>query len=121
MISEAIQQTLAAIIPNTYMSMGDEEIITPYATHRETGVPNYGKAGILGYTYQVEVLIVDDTPDKVEQLLQSVKNALRELEGTTVCGTGIELVIWEDDEPDFDIESQMYTSVSTFTIDTSNR
>ena len=121
MISDAIQQTLSAIIPNTYMSMGDEKIITPYATHKETGVPNYGKSGIMSYTYQVEVLIIDDTPDKVEQLLQSCKNSLLALEGTTVAGTGIEMVIWESDDPDFDIESQMYISVSTFTIDTSNR
>lgn len=121
MISEAIQQTLAAVIPNTFMSMGDEEILTPYCVHKESGVPNYVKTGIAGYTYQVEVAIIDDTPDKVETLLQNAKDAILALEGTTVAGTGIEMVIWESDEPDFDIESKMYITTIVFTIDTSNR
>jgi hypothetical protein len=30
-------------------------------------------------------------------------------------------VIWDSDEPDFDIDSKMYINILKFTIDTSNR
>lgn len=121
MISAAIQSTLANIITNTFMIMADENIITPYCVHRESGEPIYLKAGIVGYEYKVEVVIIDDTADKVETLVQSTKNALIALEGTTVQSTTISSVTWVGDEPDYDTEDHMYTSVITFIIQTTNR
>jgi hypothetical protein len=121
MISTAIQTTVAAIIPNTYMAMGDEKIITPYSVHKEVGTPIYLKSGIAGYSYDVEIAIIDDLPEAVETLVQSVKNAILALAGTTVSSTYFESVIWENDEPDFDMEAKMYISIIKFTIETSNR
>jgi hypothetical protein len=116
MISAAIQTIISAIIPNTFMAMGDEEILTPYCVHKETGTPEYVKAGISGYSYMCEVAIIDDTPDKVEALVQSVKDAI-----IAQASVAFDSVVWEGDEPDFDMESKMYINVLKFTIETSNR
>ena len=121
MISAAIQSVIQNIIPNTYSIMGDEEILTPYCVHKETGTPEYLKAGISGYSYSVEIAIIDDTPDKVETLIQSVKNAIIALQKTTNSSTSIDAVAWESDTPSFDSESRLYINVLTFTILTSNR
>jgi hypothetical protein len=121
MISAAIQSTISAIIPNTFMAMGDEEILTPYCVHKETGTPEYVKAGISGYSYICEVAIIDDTPDKVEALVQSVKDAIIALAGSSKESTKFDSVIWDNDEPDFDIQDKMYTNIIRFTIETSNR
>lgn len=121
MVSAAIQSTLVAIIPNTYLAMGDENIITPYCTHKEVATPDYVKEGICGYSYDCEILIIDDTPEKVETLVQSVKDAMLALTGTTVSGTIIELVVWDGEEPDFDIESKMYINILKFSVQTLNR
>jgi hypothetical protein len=121
MISAAIQSTLVGIIPNTFLAMADESIVTPYCTHKETGTPEYVKEGICGYSYDCEVLIIDDTPEAVETLVQSCKNALLALTGTTVNGTGIELVVWDGEEPDFDMENKMFFNILKFAVLTSNR
>ena len=121
MISTALQITLAAIIPNTYLAMGDEEIPAPFCVHKEVVTPQYLKVGIVGYTYDCSIAIIDALPEDVEALVQSVKNAVIALAGTTVSGTIIESVIWEDDEPDFDTESKLYVNILKFTIETSNR
>ena len=121
MISTALQNTIVAIIPNTFLSMGDEGIITPYCVHREVGAADYLKEGIVGYSYACEVVIIDDLPEAVEVLVQSVKNAIIALSGTTVSGTNIESVIWDGDEPDFDTENKMYLNILRFTIETNNR
>jgi len=121
MISAAIQTAIAAIIPNTYTAMGDEEIITPYCVHKESGEPQYLKAGIVGYEYQCEVAIIDDTPDAVELLVQSVKNAILALAGTTSSSTAISSVTWLADDPDFDPDARMYISLLKFLIHTTNR
>lgn len=121
MISAAVQSTLVAIIPNTFLAMGDEDVATPYCTHKETGEPEYVKEGICGYSYDCQVIIVDDTPEKVETLVQSVKNAMLALTGTTVSSTYIELVVWEGEDPDFDMEDKMYYNILSFTIKTLNR
>jgi hypothetical protein len=121
MISTAIQSTLAAIIPNTYFALGDEEIVTPYCVHKESGIPEYLKIGIVGYSYSCEIAIIDDTPEKVETLVQSVKNAILALDGTTVSSTSFKGITWEGDEPDYDSESKMYVNILSFTILTLNR
>ena len=121
MISTALQTTLANIITNTYLAMGDEKIVTPYCVHKEVASVNYLKSGLADYTYSCEILIIDDLPEAVEALVQSVKNAVIALQGTTVSSTYFESVIWEGDEPDFDLESKMYFNILKFTIDTSNR
>lgn len=121
MISTALQSTIAAIIPNTYFAMGDEAIITPYCVHKESGVPEYLKVGIVGYNYNGEIVIIDDTPEKVETLVQSVKNAILALDGTTVSSTSFKGITWEGDDPDYDPESKMYINILRFTILTLNR
>jgi len=121
MVSDVIQSTLAAIISNTNFAMGDEQIETPYCVHKEYGEPEYVKAGICGYNYDCEILIVDDTADKVEALFQLVKTAMEALTGQTVSGTQIDLVVLESDDPDFDTESKMYYTILKFTVLTLTR
>jgi hypothetical protein len=121
MISTALQSTIEAIIPNTYLAMGDEGITVPYCVHKEAATPEYLKSGIVGYSYVCEVAIIDTLPEALETLVQSVKNAIIALEGTTVSSTKFDSVIWDGDEPDFDIDSKMYINILKFTIETSNR
>jgi hypothetical protein len=121
MISTAIQNTIAAIIPNTYLAMGDEGIVTPYCVHKESGTPEYLKAGISGYSYLCEIAIIDDSPEALEVLVQAVKNAIMALDGTTASSTTFAGITWDGDEPDFDSESKMYINVLKFTIGTVNR
>jgi hypothetical protein len=121
MISTAIQNTIVALIPNTYFVMGDESILTPYCVHRELATPEYLKEGIAGYSYDCEVVIIDDTADKVEDLVQSVKNAIIALAGTTVSSTKFDSVMWEGEDPAFDEQDKMYVNTLKFTIETSNR
>jgi hypothetical protein len=121
MISTAIQSTIEVIIPNTFMAMGDEEIITPYCVHKEIGSAEYLKTGISGYSYSCQIAIIDKTPEGVETLVQSVKDAIIALAGTTKESTKLDSVTWDSDEPDFDVESKLYINIITFTIETSNR
>jgi len=121
MISAALQSTLVAIIPNTFLAMGDEEISAPYCVHKEIATPEYLKNGIAGYSYDCSIAIIDDLPEDVEALVQSVKNSVLALAGTTLSSTSFESVIWEGDEPDFDTESKLYVNILKFTIETSNR
>ena len=121
MISAAIQSTLLGIIPNTFFAIGDEKIITPFCVHKESGTPINLKSGLVGYTYQCEVVIIDDLPEKVETLVMSVKAALEALAGTTVSTTIIDAVTFEGDDPDFDTEDKMYINILRFTFETSNR
>jgi hypothetical protein len=121
MISTALQNTIVAIIPNTYLAMGDEGIVTPYCVHKETASPEYLKSGIAGYNYVCEIAIIDLLPEALETLVQSVKTAITALAGTTINGTSFESVIWETEAPDFDTQSKLYINILTFTILTSNR
>jgi hypothetical protein len=121
MISTAIQSAIVGIIPNTYLAMGDEQILTPYCVHKETATPEYLKEGIIGYSYLCEIAIIEKNPEALETLIQSVKNAIIALAGTTASSTKFDSVIWDSDDPDFDMESKMYTNIIRFTIETSNR
>lgn len=122
MISEAIQDTLAKIIPNTYLVMGDEEIACPYCTHKEIGTPEYLKDKLIGYNYDCEVLIIDHVPESVESYSVQVIAAIEALTKTTTKSTYIDLAVYDGpDEPDFDIESKLYTNILKFTIKTQNR
>jgi hypothetical protein len=121
MISTAIQSTIEEIIPNTFVAMGDEDIICPYCVHKEESEVQYLKSGIAGYSVICEVAIIDNTPEEVEALVQSVKDALLKLEGTTTDSTVIDSVTWDGDIPDFDVESKLYVNILKFTILTSNR
>jgi hypothetical protein len=121
MISTAIQSTVQAIIPNTFDVYGDEQISLPICLHREKGTPILLKAGLAGYSYAVEIEIIDKTADAVEVLVQSVKTALEALAGTTVSSTVFETVNLEDENPDFDTENRLYSNILQFTINTANR
>lgn len=122
MISEAIQATIVAIIPNTFAIVGDEEIITPYCVHTETELPpTLLKEGVINYNYSVEVLIIDDLPDNVNTKVNSVRTAIEALAGTTVNSTSFEQVNYEGDDPGFDQESRLYANNIRFTIETKTR
>lgn len=122
MISEAIQTTVVAIVPNTYPIVGDEEIEAPYCVHTETELaPSLTKEGVLNYNYLVEVLIIDELPDSVNTKIALVKAALEALPGTTVNSTTFEQVNYEGDSPGFDPESRLYANNITFTIETKTR
>ena len=121
MISAAIQTELKKIITNTYLVMGDEGIVTPYCVHKEAGVPQYLKQGLIGYLYDCEVVVIDKTPGAVETLAMRIKTALEALAGTTTNSTKIDGVEFTGDAPDYDVESKLYINILSFTIETSNR
>jgi hypothetical protein len=120
MLSAAIQSTLAGIITNTFFAMGDEDIQAPYCVHREIQHPQRLKSGMSGYEYDVEIAIIDTSPDNVETKKTSVRAALEALEGTMTEETAIEIVEYMGDDPDFDIESNLYTTILSFRIESSN-
>lgn len=131
MIGEAIQSALVAIIPNTFAEVMNEESAAPYCLHTEKETPVKLKEGLCGYTYNVEVFIVDQTPDLVKALSVSAISALEALEGTSYplaedleegeTATTIDEVIYEGDDPGFDPESRLHGNLLTFTIETLNR
>jgi hypothetical protein len=123
MIGEAIQATVAAIIPNTFaIVVLDDEITAPYCVHTETELePTYLKAGLLNYNYAVEILIIDELPDNVSTKVALVRAAIEALPGTTVNSTAFEQVIFEGDDPGFNEESRMYANNLRFTIETKTR
>jgi hypothetical protein len=120
MLSAAVQSTLAGIITNTFFAIGDEEIQVPYCVHRELQRPERMKSGVSGYEYDVEIAVIDSSPDAVETSKQSIRTALEALEGTTKESTAIDFVEYLGDEPDHDEESNLYTNVLRFIITTSN-
>lgn len=131
MIGEAIQAALAAIITNTFADVMNDDAAVPYCLHTEAETPVKLKEGLCGYTYNVEVFIVDQTPDLVKTLSVSVISALEALSGTSYpdeedleegeTATDIDEVIYEGDDPGFDPESRMHGNLLTFTIETLNR
>jgi hypothetical protein len=121
MISTAVQSTLETIIANTCMVMGDEEIQCPYCVHKEEIAPVYLKEGVVGYSVNCEVVIIETTPEEVEILAVAVLSAMLALSGTTVESTTIDSVTHEGDSPDFDTDSKLYLNILRFTIETSNR
>jgi len=120
MLSAAVQSTLVNIITNTFFAIGDEEIQTPWCVHSEIQTPERLKKGVVGYSYDVEIAIVDNSPDDIETLKNQVRTAIEALEGTTTQGTGIEIVEYLNDAPDFDQESKLYVNILRFVIQTSN-
>ncbi len=121
MISDAIQDAVEAVIPNTYQSIGDEEITLPYCIHEETDTPEYLKEGLSGYAWNVEIGIVHSTPDAAEALAVSVIAAVEALAGTTSHTTVIETVEYQGSEPGFDQETREYLKLLRFNINTKNR
>ncbi len=121
MISAAIQAKLAAIIPRTYLAIGDEDIEAPFCTHTETERELLLKEGNDGYEYDCAIAIIDDSPDDVETLKQSVITAIEALAGTTTNSTKIDSVAYQGDDPGFDEESKLYITILSFLIETSNR
>jgi hypothetical protein len=121
MISAAIQAVVQAVIPNTYQSMGDEEITIPYCIHEENDTPEYLKEGLSGYSWLVEIGIVHSTPDAAEALAVSVIAAVEALAGTTNNSTIIDTVEYQGSEPGFDQVTREYLKLLRFNINTKNR
>jgi hypothetical protein len=121
MISNAIQAKCESIIPNTFVTIGDEKITVPFCTHNEVETPVYLKAGLSGYEYEVEIFIADVLPDNVGTLGNQIITAIGTLEGTTADGTKIDMVEYQGDNPGFDTESRLYGNILKFLIETSNR
>lgn len=121
MIGEAIQATIEAIIPNTYSSIGDENIAIPFCVHEEKDEPIYLKEGIAGYEWNCEIAIIHNSPDAAEALSVQVISAIEALAGTTSHSTIIETVSYESGEPGFDQVTREYLRISRFIIQTKNR
>ena len=122
MITEAIQATVAAIITNSYVTIGDEEITVPFCVHSEQELPpNLLKEGVHSYNYAVEIMIVDTLPDNVKTKVDLVRAAIEALPGTTVNSTEFLVVNYEGDDPGFDQESKLYGNNIRFTIETKTR
>lgn len=120
MISEAIQTKCVTVIANSFSEIADEEN-TPFCIHSESETPLLLKEGLDGYSYEVEIFIVDTSPDSVKTKSVSMITAIEALKGTTTNGTKIDMVNYEDDKPGFDVESRLYGNLLRFTIETSNR
>lgn len=120
MIGEKIQTALEAVIPNTYVAIADEGVETPFCIHSERQVPIRLKEGVIGYTYECEVMIIDDSPDNVETLKKSVISALEALEGSSDDDYKITSVDYTGDEPGFDKESKLFSTILLFNIDVFN-
>lgn len=121
MITDAIQSALQAIIPNTYTTIGDEEIETPFCIHEERDEPLYLKEGIKAYTWGVEVAIIDDSPDSAEELAASGVTAVLALAHTTSHETEIGAITYQGTQPGFDQQTKEYIRILNFQIITSNR
>jgi hypothetical protein len=131
MIGEAVQSALAAIIQNTYAEIMNDDAAAPFCLHTEKESPVNLKEGVAGYSYNVEIFIVDSTPDSVKSLSVSVISALEALQGTTYPAdedleegeeaTVIDGVLYEGDDPGFDPETRLHGNLLTFTIETKNR
>lgn len=121
MITDAIQEALEAIIPNTFTTIGDEEIETPFCIHEERDEPLYLKTGIVAYTWGVEVAIIDDSPDECEELAASGVAAITALAHTTSHETEIGAVTYLGADPGFDQQTKEYIRILNFSIITSNR
>jgi len=121
MISNAIQTVVSAIIPNTFQSIGDENIAKPYCIHEESDTPDYHKAGLSGYSWSVEIGIIHNKPDSAETLAVSVKAAVEALQGTTNDSTIIDLVEYLGTTPGFNQETREYLKMIHFNILTRNR
>ena len=121
MITDAIQSALQAIIPNTFTTIGDEEIETPFCIHEERDEPIYVKDGIAGYTWGVEVAIIDDSPDRAEELAASGIGAINALAHTSASGTEIGAITFLGAEPGFDQQTKEYIRILNFQIITTNR
>ena len=120
MLSTALQSTLAGIITNTFFAIGDEKIAVPFCVHSERQNPVRLKSGVVGYEYEVEIAVIDDSPDDVESLKQQIITAIEALSGTTASSTTIEAAEYLGDDPGFDQESKLYISILRFIIQTSN-
>lgn len=79
MIGTAIQNALVAVIPNTFAQIVDEGVDAPYCLHTEYETPLRLKSGLAGYSYEVEVFIVDTTPELVKTKSALVVAALEAL------------------------------------------
>jgi len=121
MIGEAIQSAVAAIIPNTFQSVGDEGIKTPFCVHEETDEPIYLKEGISGYNWTCEIAIIHSTPDGAEALAVRVISAVQALAGTTASETYFVSVLFEGSDPGFDQATREYMRLLRFSIETTNR
>jgi len=121
MISEAIQDAVEAVIPNTYQSIGDEEISLPYCIHEESDTPERVKEGVALYAWLVEIGIVHSTPDAAETLAVSVIAAVEALAGTTSNSTIIDTVEYQGSEPGFDQGTREYLKLLRFIVNTKNR
>lgn len=121
MITDAIQSVLQAVIPNTFTTIGDEEIETPFCIHEERDEPLYLKTGIVAYIWGVEVAIVDDSPDKAEELAASGVGAILALAHTTSNNTEIGAITYQGAEPGFDQATKEYIRILNFQIITTNR
>ena len=120
MISEAIQEALESVIENTYQTIGDENITTPFCVHEESDEPIRLKEGIVGYEYKVEVAIIDTTPDSCIELASSGVSVIMALENTTSHGTRIEGISYDGSNPGFDQQTKEYIRILQFTIQTGN-
>ena len=122
MICEAIQDTIAAIVTNTFPIIGDEETEAPFCLHTETEQePSLLKEGEESYNFLVEIFIADKLPDSVETNAALIRTAIEGLKGTTVRSVFFNEVNYEGNDPGFDAESREYANYLRFTVNTKNR
>jgi len=120
MIIQAVQQTLAAVL-TSYSKIAPQSAELPFCVHAETGIPIRTKAGITGYTYKVNIVLVAATNTQLGTNTESIIAAVEDMEGQTIKSTEIEAVDFESDDPDYDEASEVFINTISFTIETNNR
>jgi hypothetical protein len=121
MISTAIQAKCSNIIKNTFFVMGDEAIKVPYCVHREVLSDIFrNKETIHLYNWDVEVVIIHNSPDALGSYAASIISAIEGLAGTTTNNTTFTASKFEGTEPDFDTKDRLYINILKFNIDSIN-
>jgi hypothetical protein len=123
MITEAVQEKLVAVLSNCYSQVAPESATAPFILHIERGEPIRAKGpqGLIGYNYEVTVIIIALDPATRETYVKSCIDALEAMTGTTVKGTEILECLYQSDTPLYDEETDLYGTNIIFNAISTNR
>jgi hypothetical protein len=123
MITEAVQEKLAAVLTNCYAQIAPESATAPFILHIERGEPirMKGPQGLVGYDYEVTVILVASDPASRETYTSSIIAALEAMSGNTIKNTQIDEVFYLSDTPLYDEETDLYGTNILFNIISTNR
>lgn len=121
MITEAVQSKLAAILLESYSHVAPEDASAPFVVHMESAEPIRTKEGVVGYIWDVNVILVALDPATREAYTMQIVSSIEAMCGTTVLGTNITEANYVSDTPMFDEETGLYGINILFSVISSNR